>query len=115
MENDYLALPTPHCIERDVFLPFNNIQFGGQDYHMKQPEKTLVYAKALQYLAEKAWSPMSGKPHQLAVSIQELRVAMEPLTMFTDAEVFANDAPLHWVKMTSSRTSEPAEPTNSQE
>ena len=53
-ENDYLALPTPHCIERDVFLPFNNMQFGGKDYYMKQSQKTLAYAKVLHHWAEKA-------------------------------------------------------------
>ena len=39
MENDYLALPTPHCIKRDVFLPFSTVKSNGQDYHMKQPQK----------------------------------------------------------------------------
>ena len=34
MENDYLVLPAPHCIERDMFLPFNNMQFSGQYYHI---------------------------------------------------------------------------------
>ena len=31
--------------------------------------------------------------------------------MFTDAEVFSDDVPSNWVKITSSRTSEPMEPT----
>ena len=35
--------------------------------------------------------------------------------MFTDTEVFGNDAPSNWVKITSFRTSEPTEPTNSWE
>ena len=50
----FSAPPTPHCIDRDAFLPFNNMQFGGQDYHIKQPQKTLAYAKALQLWVEKA-------------------------------------------------------------
>ena len=107
--------PTPHCIEWDAFLPFNKLQFSGQDYCMKQPQKTLAYTKALQHWAEKAQPPTPGKAHQLAECVQELREAMEPLTTFTDAEVFGDDVPLHWVKITSSRTSEPAEPTTSQE
>ena len=72
-ENNYSALTTPHCIKRDVFLPFNNIQFGGQDYHMKQPKKTLAYAKALQQWAEKAQPPMPGEPCQLVECMWELR------------------------------------------
>ena len=93
MDNDYLALHIPHCIKRDMFLPFNNMQFNGQDYHIKQWQKTLAYAKVLQHWVEKALPPTPGKPHQLAECVWELREAMEPLTMFTDAEVFANDAP----------------------
>ena len=58
---------------------------------------------------------MPGEPCQLAECVQELRESMEPLTTFTDVEVFGNDAPLHWLKITSSRTSEPKESTNSQE
>ena len=106
---------SPHCIDWDVFLPFNNMQFGGQDYHMKQPQKTLAYTKALQHWAEKAQPPMPGKPHQLVECVQELRETMEPLMTFTDAKVFSNDVPLYWVKITSSRISEPTEPTTSQE
>ena len=95
--------------------PFNNMQFGGQDYHMKQPEKTLAYAKVLQHWAEKAQPPMPGKPHQLAECVWELREAVEPLTAFTNVEGFGNDVPLPLGKKTSSGTSEPAETTNSQE
>ena len=91
------------------------MQFGSQDYHIKQLQKTLGYAKALQHWAEKAQPPMPGKPCQLLECVQELMEAMEPLTMFTDAEVFSNDAPSTWVKITSSRTLELTEPTNSQE
>ena len=115
MKNDYLVLPGPYCIERDVFLPFNTMKFGGQDYCMKQPQKTLVYTKALQFWAEKAQLPMPGKPHQLAELVWELREAMEPLTTFTDEEVLGNNAPSHWAKITSSRISEPMEPASSWE
>ena len=58
---------------------------------------------------------MPGQPCQLAECVQELREAMEPLMMFTDEEVLSNDVPLHWAKITSSRTSEPAEPASSWE
>ena len=115
MENNYLVLPAPHCLKRDAFLPFNTMKFGSQDYHMKQPQKTLAYTKALQHWAEKAQPPMPGESCQFVECLWELREMMEPLTMFTDAEVSSNDVPLHWVKITSSRTSEPTEPTTSQE
>ena len=58
MENDYSVLPTPQCIERDAFLPFSTMKCGVLDYHMKQPHKILVYAKALQFWVEKAQLPM---------------------------------------------------------
>ena len=47
--NDYYTPPAPQALKYDQFLPISNITFGGQDYHMWQPQKTLVYAKALQY------------------------------------------------------------------
>ena len=115
MENDYSVPPAPYCIERDTFLPFNTLKFSSQDYHMKQPQKALAYAKALQHWAEKAQPPMPGKPCQLVECVWELRDAMETLTMFMDDDVLSNDAPSPWVKIRSSRTSEPAEPTHSQE
>ena len=72
---------------------------------MKQPQKTLAYAKALQLWAEKAQPPLLGHPHQLAECMQELRESMELLTSITDEEDLTNDMPLHWVKITSSRLS----------
>ena len=62
----------PQALEHDWFLPISNITFGRQDYCMQQPQKTLVYTKALQYWAEKAQLPHPGKPHQLAEGVQEL-------------------------------------------
>ena len=95
MENNYSVLPTPHCINRDAFLPFNNMQFGGQYYHLKQLQKTLVYTRALQQWVEKARTPMPGEPGQLAECVQELREVMESLMVFTDAKVFSDDVPSH--------------------
>ena len=40
---------------------------------------------------------------------------MEPLTTFTDEEVFGNIAPSNWVKVTPSRRAEPTEPADSWE
>ena len=81
---------------------------------MKQPHKTLVYAKTLQFWEEKAQLSMPCHT-SWQECVWELREAMEHLTTFTDEEVLSNDAPSHWVKITSSRTSEPEEPASSQE
>ena len=105
----------PHCIERDVFLPFSTVKFGSLDYCMKQPHKTLVYTKASQFWAEKAQLPTPGQPCQLAEGVWELREAMEPLTTFTDEELLSDNVPLHLVKITSSQTSKPEEPASPQE
>ena len=64
---------------------------GSQDYHLGQPRKTLVYARALQYWAERVKPLIPGKPHQLAGSILLLRQAMEPLMTFQDSEVLGDD------------------------
>ena len=79
---------------------------------MKQPQKTLAYAKVLQFWMEKA---QLGQLHQLAECVRELRESMEPLISFTDKEVLTNDAPLHWVKITSSRCSQPEAPETMRE
>ena len=92
-ENDYLVLLTPHCFERDMFLPFNTMKFGSQDDHMKQPQKTLVYTKALQHWAENTQPPMPGEPHQFVECVWELREAMGPLMTFKDKEVLSSDVP----------------------
>ena len=68
--------------------------------------------KALQHWAEKAEPPMPGEPCQLVECVRQLREAMEPLTLFTDAEVLGDNVPSHWVKITFSRTSKSAEPTH---
>ena len=54
VDNNYLAPPAPQSLECDQFLPVSNIRLHGQDYHMRQPQKTLAYAKALQDWVEKA-------------------------------------------------------------
>ena len=91
--NNYTAPPTPHCLNQDVYLPLSDLKFSSQDYQIKQPQKTLAYAKVLQHWAEKAKPPTLGKPHQLAECIQELRETMEPLTTFRGEEVFCKVTP----------------------
>ena len=110
MDNDYSALPTSHCIERDAFLPFSTVKSSGQDYQMKLPQKTLAYTKALQFWLEKAQPLLPGQLCQLAECVWELRESMVLLTSFTDEEVLTNDALLHWVRITSSRPSKPMKP-----
>ena len=95
--NDYMAPPTPHCLDCDAYLPMKDTRFGSQDYHLKQPQKTLTYAKALQHWADLAKPTLSGKSCQLAECIKELREWMEPFTTFTDAQVFDPVEPLNWV------------------
>ena len=54
-------------------------------------------------MAEKAKLPTMGKSHQLVECIQELREALEPLTMFTDQEVFSKVTLSNWMMITLSR------------
>ena len=114
-ENDYSAPPSPHHIDGDVYLLLNDMKFGGWDYWLKQPEKTLAYVKTLQHWVEKAHMPMPDEPCQLVECVWELRETMEPLMMFTNAEVFGNVGPLNWVRITPARMTEPTEPAKSQE
>ena len=95
MEKAQLALPFPHCIERDMFLPFNTVKFGSQDYHMKQPLKTLAYAKALQYWVEKA-----NQCQVSHTSLWSMYRTSGTLTMFTDDYVLGNVVPSSWVRIT---------------
>ena len=105
-----MAPPVPHCLDRDAYLPLKDMRFGLQDYHLKQLQKTLAYAKALQYWAELAKSTPPDKPHQLAECIQELREWMEPFITFTEAEVFKPVEPSNWVQITPSKSTETVEP-----
>ena len=82
---------------------------------MRQPQKTLAYAKALQYWVEKAQSPLLGELHQIAKSVLKLWRAMESLTTFTNAEVLEDTQPLHWVRIMSFWMSEPMDPPTSWE
>ena len=109
-ENDYTPPPMPHCIKWDTFLPFDNGNFANQDYRMKQPQKMLAYAKALQFWAKKAQLPWASQPHQLAACVKESKESMELLTSFTNEEVLTKEPSSHWVKVTSSRPSKLAEP-----
>ena len=108
-ENDHTPPPAPHCIQWDAFLPQTEGDFASQDYRLKQPRKTLAFAKALQLWAEEAQPPWADKLCQLVVCIREMREAKEPLTTFTDKDVHVNDPPSCWKKITSLRSSKEGE------
>ena len=55
--NDYTLPPAPHCIEWDAFLPQAKGDFGGLDYRLWQPNKTLSLAKALQCWVDQTQLP----------------------------------------------------------
>ena len=71
----------------------------NQDYRLKQPRKTLAFAKALQFWVEEAQPTWVNKPCQLAACVRELREAMEPLTTFMDEDILVNDPPSPWKKI----------------
>ena len=102
--------PTPYALDCDQFLPVSNMRFGRKDYCMKQPQKTLVYAKVLKYWAENTQPPCLAEPHQLAEGAWELCQAMEPLATFTDTEVLGDDPPSNWKFITLCRLTELKQP-----
>ena len=51
VDNDH---STPPALERYQFMPPPDPQFSSWDHQLKQLQKTLTYAKALQYWVEKA-------------------------------------------------------------
>ena len=53
--------------------------------------KTLAYAKAFQYWAERTKPLILGNPCQLVGSILELRQSIEPFTTFKDSKVLSNN------------------------
>ena len=91
--NNYFAPSAPKCINRKAFLPVTNPEMPCQDYREGQPQKTLAYAQALQYWAEKANLPCPGERHLLVRCVQELRWAMRPFTTFIDHAVLEGAIP----------------------
>ena len=85
---DYTVPPAPKCIQRKMFLPVPYLCLPCQDYHLKQPWRTLAYAQAIQYWAEKANLLGPDKPHYLVMCVHELRWAMKPYTTFSNCDVF---------------------------
>ena len=86
--NSYTVPPAPKCLQRKMFLPVPNPHLPCQDYCLKQLLRTLVYAQALQYWAEKA--NLLG-PHELcclAMCVHELRWVMRPYITFSNCHIF---------------------------
>ena len=100
MKNGYTLPSMPNCLDWDIFLPPGGGNFTSVDYWMKQFQKTLAYAKALQFWVKKAQPPWAGQPCQLVASVRELRDVMEPLTSFTKEEILSEDLLSMWVKVT---------------
>ena len=82
---EYTVPSVPKCIKWGMFLP-NNLPY--QDVLLKSLQRTLAYAQALQYWAEKANPPVPSEPHLLAMSICKLRQCMRRYTKFHDHNVF---------------------------
>ena len=109
VDNDHSVLRAHHSLDRDQFLPLLDMWFSSQDFWLTQPQKTLAYAKALQYWAEKAQPPIPSKPHQLAENVLELWQMMELLTVFMDEEVLDDIPSSNWMKIMPSRLAEPTQ------
>ena len=82
---EYTAPPAPKCIKQGMFLP-NDLPY--QDVWLKSPWRTLAYAQALQYWAEKTNPPVPGEPHLLVMNVCQLRWHMRRYTTFHDCNVF---------------------------
>ena len=88
VKNDYQAPPALLCLlQKNFLLPPDSI-FACQDIWEIQWEKTVTYAWALQFWAEKADPHTGGRPHQLAGSVKELWEEMRCYLSFSDKEVF---------------------------
>ena len=62
---------------------------------MEQPQKTLGYAQALQYWAERANPPGPSEMCHLVRCVQELRQAMKPFTTLSDHAMLEQAMPDH--------------------
>ena len=64
------------------------INVPDQDCQLKPLQRTLAYAQALQYWAEKANLHVPNEPHHLAMCVHELRQCMKRYMTFSDHDVF---------------------------
>ena len=92
MTIQHLHPPSVSILERNS-CHLQNPMFPCQDFREGQSQKTLAYAQALQYGAEKSNPPMLGQPHLLVRCILELRRVMEPYVVFSDDAVLKGATP----------------------
>ena len=113
VENYHQAPPALLCLCWKCFLPPPNSKFACQDIGELQWEKTVVFAKALQFWAEKANLPIQGQPCLLAGSIVELTEEMKCYISFTDEDIFNGMAVLEESLVTQPKEATPksAQPT----
>ena len=71
-----------------MFLSDTTSHLLYEDYWLKPWQRTLAYAQALQYWAEKANLPMPNEPLHLAMCVHELRQCMKRYTTFSDWDIF---------------------------
>ena len=107
VEKDYSAPSAPHSLDRDQFLPLQNIRFVSQDYWLMCPQKTLAYTKPLQHWAKRSQPLIPGESCQVAESMWELRCEMKFPMTFTDEEVLEDLQSSNWVRITPSKSVEP--------
>ena len=72
VENYHQAPLAPLCLHWKSFLPPPDSKFTCQDIRELQQEKTVAYAEALQFGAEKVNLPTQGQPSLLVGDIMEL-------------------------------------------
>ena len=92
MENYHQAPLALLCICQKDFLPQPDPKLACCDIRESQLEKTMAYAQALQFGAEKASLPTQGQPSLLVGSILELREAMECYVSFPNNATFGSMA-----------------------
>ena len=94
MKNYHQAPPAPPYLLRKNFLSPPNSIFACWYIWEMQWEKTVTYARALQYWPEKTDLPAGGRPHLLAESLKELWEEMRCYLSFLDEEVLKGMIPL---------------------
>ena len=99
VKNDHQAPPALPCLCWKDFLPLPDSIFAYWDIQEIQREKTVEYARTLQFWAEKVDLPTGGKPCLLEGGMAELWEEMKCYLSFSDKDVFKGvalpeDAPI---------------------
>ena len=87
-EAPFHAPLAPPCLHQWRFMPPIISAFACQDIWEIPREKTVTYARALQYLTEQRNLPKKDQPHPLAESLAKLRREVGFYLSFMDEEVF---------------------------